>query len=76
MIDTATPLHLQVVDKLAYRYGDTAAERKGPNEFVRINAFASRACHAESFESISRGTPIRGIIDLEDIDYRPAQLIG
>ena len=76
MEDTATPMLVQIVAKLAFKYGQTAEERWHSHVLVRINAFSSRACLDKSFEPISLGTPVRGIIEVTDSEYGSAQLIG
>ena len=76
MEDTATPMALQVVAKLSFRYGQTADEKVDSYVVVRVNAFASKACVGRSFEPISLGTPIKGIVEVTDSDYGSAQLLG
>ena len=76
MEDTCTPVILQVVVKLPYRFGKTEAEFRDSWVFARVNAFASRACLAKSFEAVTLGTPITGVLDCTNSDYRSAQLVG
>ena len=76
MEDTTTPLHVQIVAKLTFKYGSSDSERQHSHVFVRINAFASRACLGKSFEALTLGMPAKGLIDGTDGDYKSAQLIG
>ena len=76
MEDTCTPLHLQVIAKLWYKFGKKAAEKHWSHIFVRINAFSPRACLDKSFEALTLGAPIRGILEITDSHYGSAQLIG
>ena len=76
MQDTETPLHVQVVAKLTFRYGSSIEERYDSHIYVRINAFASKACLDKSFECLTLGTPVCGVIDATDSSYKSAQLLG
>ena len=76
MEGTATPLHLQVVVKLAYKFGDEAEEYKCSHIFARLNAFASTSSLNKSFDCIGLVTPIQGILELIDSKYNSAQLVG
>ena len=76
MEGTATPLHLQVVVKLAYKFGSEAEEYKYSHIYARVNAFASTASLNKSFECVGLGTPIQGILELTDSKYNSAQLVG
>ena len=74
--DTSTPLRLQVVAKLPYRFGKTEAETKDSHIFVRVNAFASRACLDKSFDCVKLGSVVCGIWGNTSSTYHSAQLVG
>ena len=76
MEETCTPLHLQVIAKLNFRFGKTAKEDEDSFILARINAFSSKCCLDRSFESIALGTPIKGILELTRGTYESAQLVG
>ena len=76
MEGAVTPLLLQAVLKLAYRYGKTEAGRKDSYIYVRVNAFPSRACLSKSFEPLYVGMPIAGVLGLTESGYNSAQLVG
>ena len=76
MEGAATPLHLQVVVKLAYKFGTTADEYKYSPIYARANAFASRASLNKSFECVGLGAPTQCILDITDSKYNSAQPIG
>ena len=74
MEDTMTPIHLQVVVKLSFKYDEE--NRKSSHVFLRVNAFSSRACIDKSYDTLTLGTPVVGVLDLTDSTYKSAQLIG
>ena len=76
MEDAANPMLIQVVAKLAFRYGKTADEWKNSFVFVRINAFAAKARIGKSFETLSLWAPVRGVVELTDSEYGSSQLVG
>ena len=76
MADAASPVLIQMVAKLSYKYGAACSEWGNSFVLVRNSAFRSKACLEKSFESVSLGTPIKGIVDLTDIEYGSAQLAG
>ena len=75
-LDTLTPVQLQIVAKLAFRYGNTPAEWKDSFVLVRINAFNSRAYLGKCFSSVTMGTPVMGVIQGTKSDKHSAQLVG
>ena len=76
MEDTATPVILQVVIKLPYRYGNTEAERRDSFMLARVQAFASRALLDKSFDTVALGAPVCGLLDTTAPDYKSAQLVS
>ena len=76
MEDTCTPLHLQVVVKLAYRFGETARGDADSFALVRVNAFSSKAALGRSFESLALGAAVKGILDLTKGSCDSALLVG
>ena len=76
MEDTSTPVAIQVVLKLPFRFGATSDERKDSWAFARVSAFSSRVALDKSFDVVTLGTPIRGVLEVTKSDYSSAQLIG
>ena len=76
MEGAATPLHLQVVVKLAFKYGVSAEEYKHSFAYARVNAFASSDSLNKSFDCVGLGSPIQGILELTASGYNSSRLIG
>ena len=76
MEDTCTPIQLQVVVKLSFRFGKTANERQNSFIFARVNAFSSRAGLDRCFEPVTLGSPVKGVLELTGSSYESAQLVG
>ena len=74
MEGAATPLNLQIVAKLSFKFGKKAEEMQNSFAYARVNAFASRACLNESFDSLGLWTPVQGPLDVTASDYNSDQL--
>ena len=73
---TASPLHARVFLKLPFRYGETKAEVADSFLYARANAIASKSALNSSFQVLSIGSVVRGLIEKARSDYDTAQLAG
>ena len=72
----ASPFCAQVVVKLPYKFGSSHWEEKVSFIYVRLNAFASRACLGGTYQPLCMGSVVRGLIEKADSDYDTAQLVS
>ena len=73
---TVSPFCAQVALKIPYKFGSSPCEEKFSFIYVRLNAFASRACVGGTYQPLCMGSVVRGLIEKADIDYDTAQLVA
>ena len=73
---TVSPCCSQVVLNLPYKFGSSDWEEKFSFIYVRLNAFAARACLGGTYQPLFMGSVVRGIIEEADADYDTAQLVA
>lgn len=71
-----TPAQLQIVTRVPWRYGSTAAEKECIWALFRIQAFTSKSLFATPARAIQLGAVVRGFLEPSSGDTKSCQMVG